>query len=255
MQMPVCKEGAAAIYCLRLSMTMPNVDKPKVLAFDTASRRGSIALLEGIELQAELKLNHLQNHSSNLIRSIDFLLEGLGWTLQNLDLVAVGTGPGSFTGIRIGIATGLGLAQALTVPFVGISGMEALASQTSVKDGCVGVLLNAQRSQVYYAEYKKRGGKVSAIRKPSLMLLSDLQNEIRDRRMYIIGETNLCAEKGSRISKSGWPRPIETNLYLSADIGRRSLCVKRRWKSGEYIQCEPLYIRPPDVLKKKNRAG
>ncbi len=236
-------------------MTMPVVDKPKILAFDTASGRGSVALLEGNELQAELKLNHLQNHSSNLIRSIDFLLEGLGWTLQNLDLVAVGTGPGSFTGIRIGIATGLGLAQALSVPFTGISGMEALAFQTVLEDGCVGVILNARRSQVYYAEYKKQGGKMSEIKKPSLLFLSDLQNEIRNRRIYIIGETNMCVGKGSRISKSGWPRAVETNLYLSADIGRRSLYVKRRWKSGDYIQCEPLYIRPPDAQKKKNRAG
>jgi tRNA threonylcarbamoyladenosine biosynthesis protein TsaB len=234
---------------------MPVVDKPKILAFDTASRRGSVALLEGTELQAELKLNHLQNHSSKLIRSIDFLLEGLGWTLQNLDLVAVGTGPGSFTGIRIGIATGLGLAQALSVPFAGISGMEALAFQTTLEDGCVGVLLNAQRSQVYYAEYKKHGGKMSEIKKPSLMFLSDLQNETRNRRIYLIGETDLCVEKGLKISKSGWPRAVETNLYLSVGIGRRSLYVKRRWKSGDYIQCEPLYIRPPDALKKKNRAG
>jgi len=96
---------------------MPVNDRPRILAFDTSSVRGSIALLEGTALRAELKLCRLQNHSTNLIRSIDFLLNGLGWTLEELDLVASGIGPGSFTGIRIGISTGLGIAQSLSIPF------------------------------------------------------------------------------------------------------------------------------------------
>lgn len=233
-------------------MTMPVADKPKVLAFDTSSGRGSVVLLDGIELHAELKLNHLGNHSTNLIRSIDFLLERLGWTLRDLNLVAVGTGPGSFTGIRIGIATGLGLAQALSIPFAGISGMEALAFQKTALEGCVGVLLNAQRSQVYYAEYRNHGGRMREIKKPSLMFLSDLKKVIGNRRIFLTGEP--CLFRGKN-SKTGWPRSVETDLFLAADIGRRALCVKRRWKSGDYVQCEPLYIRPPDALTKKRRAG
>ena len=234
---------------------MPVTNKPKILALDTSTKRGSVALLEGKELQAELKLNHQQNHSAKLIRSIDYLLEGLAWKLQDLDLVAVGTGPGSFTGIRIGIATGLGLAQTLSVPFAGISGMEALAHQASFLDGCVGVLLNAQRSQVYYAEYRNRCGRMRETRTPSLVFLSDLRRVIKNRHVYIIGETPLYFKKASGSSKAGWPRAIETDLFLAADIGRRAVSVKRRWKSGDYIQCEPLYIRPPDALNKKNRAG
>ena len=235
-------------------MTMPVAAKPKILAFDTSSKRGSVALLEGSELHAELKLNHLQNHSANLVRSIDFLLEGVGWTLKDLDLVAVGTGPGSFTGIRIGIATGLGLAQTLSIPFAGISGMEALAFQTTFLEGRVGVVLNAQRSQAYYAEYGIQSGKMREIKKPSLVFLSELKKEIRRRRIYVAGEFSLCIKRSSRVLKTGWPRPVETDLFLASGIGRRALSVKRRWKSGKYIQCEPLYIRPPDALTKKNRA-
>ena len=233
-------------------MTMPMADKLKILAFDTSSGRGSVALLDGIEVHAELKLNHFGNHSANLIRSIDFLLERLGWTLRDLALVAVGTGPGSFTGIRIGIATGLGLAQALSIPFAGISGMEALAYQKIALDGCVGVLMNAQRSQVYYAEYRNHDGRMREIKKPSLMFLSDLKKVIGNRRIFLAGEPRLY---GVTNSKTGWPRPVETNLFLAPGIGRRALCVKQRWKSGDYVQCEPLYIRPPDALTNKRRAG
>jgi len=233
---------------------MPFADKPKVLAFDTSSGRGSVALLQGSELQAELKLNHLQNHSANLLRSIDYLLEGLGWALGDLGLVAVGTGPGSFTGIRIGIATGLGLAQTLAIPFVGISGMEALACQVTFLEGNVGVLFNARRSQVYYAEYRNQRGKICEIQKPILVFLSDLRKEKKGRRLYLIGETSLYSGKISGTSKAAWPRCVETDLFLAAAVGCRAISVKRRWKSGNYIQCEPLYIRPPDALAKKKRA-
>ena len=228
-------------------MTMPVSNPPKILAFDTSSRRGSVALLEGTELHAELKLNHLQNHSANLIRSIDFLLKGLGWSLEDMNLVAVGIGPGSFTGIRIGIATGLGMAQSLSIPFAGISGLEALVHQTYFQDGCIGVLLNAHREQAYYAEYVRTGGKVRVAKKPALVVVSDLQRSLKNRHIYIVGDTELVVEQ----SRSGWPRAVETDLYLAVGIGRRAVSVKRRWRSGDFAQCDPLYIRPPDAIKKR----
>ncbi|MBN2241274.1 MAG: tRNA (adenosine(37)-N6)-threonylcarbamoyltransferase complex dimerization subunit type 1 TsaB [Acidobacteria bacterium] len=233
---------------------MPVAAKPKVLAFDTSDRRGSIALLEGPELNAELKLNRLENHSASLIRSIDFLMRCLGWTLKDLNLVAVGTGPGSFTGIRIGIATGLGLAQSLSVPFAGISGMEALAFQARFLEESVGVVLNARRSQVYYAEYGNREGRIRQIRKPVLLFLADLQGRLKNRRLTLVGEPQICGVKPGKDADNGWPRAAETDLYLAASIGRRALSAKRRWKSGNSIKCEPLYIRPPDAIAKKTRT-
>lgn len=238
-------------------MTMPVSNPIKILAFDTSSKQGSVALLEGSDLSAELKIHHLQNHSAHLIRSIDFLLECLGWTLKDINLVAAGIGPGSFTGIRIGIATGLGLAQSLHIPFVGISGLEALAFQVTYLEGSVGVLLNAHREQVYYTEYRNTGSRMCVVKKPKLQYLSELQREIKNRHMYLIGESDLIGESepcGSRISnnKNDWPRPVKTELFLAAGIGRRAVSVKRRWRSGDFIQCEPLYIRPPDAMKNRN---
>ena len=232
---------------------MPGSEPPKILAFDTSSNRGSVALLEGTELQAELKLHRLENHSANLVRSIDFLLSGLEWKLQDLDLVSVGIGPGSFTGIRIGIATGLGIAQSLSIQFVGISGLEALAYQARYLDGPIGVLLNAHRGQVYFAEYSGACGKIRVVNKPVLMYVTDLIRYLKSRRMFLIGDYELYSKQASVSSKKNWPRPVETDLYLAADIGRRAISVKRRWRSGDYIQCEPLYIRPPDALRKKGR--
>ncbi|MEJ2110466.1 MAG: tRNA (adenosine(37)-N6)-threonylcarbamoyltransferase complex dimerization subunit type 1 TsaB [Acidobacteriota bacterium] len=230
---------------------MPATRKPKILAFDTSTPRGSVALLEGTELQAELKLQRLQNHSANLLRSVDFLLDSLGWNLEDLDLVASGIGPGSFTGIRIGIATGLGIAQSLSLPFAGISGLEALGNQVLHLQGRVGVLLDAHRSQAYYAEYLISGRKMREGLQPTLVYLEDLPVLLKTTPLFLIGDTSLYPGELIQIPKSSWPRIIETDPYLSASIGRRALSVKRRWKSGTFLQCEPLYIRPPDAVKNK----
>lgn len=210
-------------------------------------------MLEGSQLQAELKLSRLQNHSANLLQSVDFLLRSLTWKLEDINLIASGIGPGSFTGIRIGIATGIGLAQFLSIPFAGVSGLEALAYQVVSLEGSVGVLLNARRGQVYYAEYRNAGGRMSAAKKPSLEFLSDLPQLFKNRRLYLIGDTELCQKDLVGGSTKDWPRIVETDPYLATGIGRRALSSRRRWRSGAFLQCEPLYVRPPDAIK--NRDG
>jgi hypothetical protein len=91
-------------------------------------------------------------------------------------------------------------------------------------------------------------------KKPALMFLSDLQARIKSRRLYLIGEPQLYGDETSESGNTGWPRTLETDLYLAASIGRRALSDKRRWKSGRYIRCEPLYIRPPDALENIRRT-
>lgn len=232
---------------------MPRTESRKILAFDTSSLHGSIALLTESEIQAELKLRRLQNHSSNLLRSIHFLLDSVNWELEDLDLIASGIGPGSFTGIRIGIATGMGMAQTLSLPFVGISGLEALGFQFASIDGSIVVLLNAHREQVYYAEYQTGKGRMKVLKKPSLVFISELPSLIEKRKVYLTGDTELYAVKKYKNKVNTWPRVLKTDPFLATAIGHRALFVKRRWKRGQFIQWEPLYIRPPDAVK--NRSG
>jgi tRNA threonylcarbamoyladenosine biosynthesis protein TsaB len=232
---------------------MPLKSAPKILAFDTSSPRSSIALLEGRDVAAELRLYAPHTHSTVLLSSIDFLLGRTGWTLRQLGLVAVGTGPGSFTGIRIGIATAMGIAQSLSIPLAGISRLDALAHQVPNLDGHLAVVLDARRSQAFYAEYAGRNGRVRAVRKPALVSLSDLEHSLADRQLYIIGDIRSCRLYTSKSRRSGWPRPLEADLFLAPCIGRLALSRKRIWRSGEYLTSEPLYIRPPDALRNRIR--
>jgi tRNA threonylcarbamoyladenosine biosynthesis protein TsaB len=234
-------------------MTMALNAASRILAFDTSASRGSVALLQGQEVLAELRLQSLQTHSTLLLSSIHFLLDRLGWTLGDLNLVAVGTGPGSFTGIRIGVATALGISQSMSIPYIGISGLDALANQVVSQCETIGVVLDAHRSQVYYAEYVSNGQKIRQSHPSMLMDISALEHHLVDRHLYMVGDLNVCHFKESRRSATRWPRTLSADLFLAASIGRLAFNKKKQWRSGAFIVSEPAYIRPPDALGNKNR--
>ncbi len=234
-------------------MMMPLGSISRILAFDTAGVCGSVALLEGKEVRGEIRLHSGQTHSKQLLHSISFLLGRLEWKLGDLNLVAVGSGPGSFTGIRIGVATALGIAHSLGIPFVEISGLAALANQAAHLDGRVGVAMDAHRSQAFYEEYAAKNGRIRSVQKPVLIDVSVLEHRLRDRHLYLVGDPGICAAAGSSITTSTWPRYISVDLFLAAEIGKLASVAGRKWQKGDAMAAEPIYIRPPDALKKKTR--
>jgi len=242
------------IQFLRLSTIMPLEPDLKILSLDTSSIRGSVALLAGWQVVADLRLLSTDTHSKRLIRCIHFLLHNLGWDLGELNLVAAGIGPGSFTGIRIGVATAIGIAQSLAIPFAGISCLDALAHEVPILDGDIAVLLDAQRSQAYYAEYTCRGGRIRTAQKAGLLHFSDLERRLADRHLYILGDVKRGQLGRFRSSATAWPRFVQADLFLAAGIGRLALSKRRIWRSGDYPLAEPLYIRPPDAVKGKSRT-
>ncbi len=225
----------------------------KVLAIDTSTTRGSCALLKGRELIAELRLLSLETHSARLLRSIEFLLAAAGWQLTDMGLVAAGIGPGSFTGIRIGVSTGLGLAQVLSLPFAAISGLDALAHRDGLPDGRLGIVMDARRSQIYYAEYLRVSRRVRRERGPFLCHPHDWRRQVNRRGLVVVGDAISRYRNELGGSETGWPRYIDTDLFLAGDIGKLALARRRYWRRGEFLQAEPLYIRPPDARRTRER--
>ena len=229
-------------------------DSLKILAFDTSSTRGSAALLEGNLLRAEFRSDSSATHSTLLLKSVDFLLECAGWKLQEIGLVASGIGPGSFTGIRIGVATGLGLAQSLNIPFAGVSGLDVLARRAAWDrnyDGRIGVMLDARRNQVYFAEYESHAGRIRQVRKPALIDIANLTDCLADVSMAAgdLGDDLLKALGRSRPDLK-W---IPVDLFLAEGVGRLALERRRTWRTGDFLMSEPMYIRPPDAVRNANR--
>ncbi len=126
----------------------------KILALDTATSSCSVAVTDDGSLCAELTLRKNQTHSKHLMEMIDSVLAIAGFGVGDLDGLAVTIGPGSFTGLRIGIGTIKGLAFAVDKPVVGISSLETLAWQCADRSNLICPLLDARKAEVYYATYR-----------------------------------------------------------------------------------------------------
>ena len=128
------------------------------LAIESSAIAASVALTRDGSLLAEVTVNRGNTHSETLLPLVESLLDRLGMTVDDVDLFAASVGPGSFTGVRIGVATLKGLAFGRGKPCVGVSTLEALAENLSiVRDGLICPVMNARRNQVYTALF--RGGK------------------------------------------------------------------------------------------------
>src|SRR5439155_18286502 len=130
----------------------------RVWAVDTSSERGSVCITEGGEVLGEVRLASSVQYSERLFRSIEFLLQHLPFGLSDIDLFVAARGPGSFTGLRVGLAAMEGFAAAHGKPGAGISTLEALAWKTGVRDAWVAPLIDARRGDIYGGLYRRLGG-------------------------------------------------------------------------------------------------
>jgi len=126
----------------------------KILAVDTATQSCSVAVTNDGTLCAELTTVRKQTHSKHLMELIHTVLGIAGFNAADLDGLAVTVGPGSFTGLRIGISTVKGFAHALNKPVVGVSSLEALARQCAATPNLICPLIDARKGEVYCATYR-----------------------------------------------------------------------------------------------------
>ena len=124
----------------------------KVLAFDTSSKALSLAILEDKQVLAETTINIKKNHSITLMPAIDFLMGSLDWTPKDLDRIVVAEGPGSYTGLRIAVATAKTLAHTLNIELIGMSSLLSLVPRQ--QEGLLVPLMDARRNNVYAGFYE-----------------------------------------------------------------------------------------------------
>jgi tRNA A37 threonylcarbamoyladenosine modification protein TsaB len=111
--------------------------------------------------------------------------------------------------------------------------------------------VDAQRSQVYFSEYISDHGRIRRVGKPRLAYPSDLRSYLRGSHTYIVGDGAVRYARELLTPGGSWPRPVQVDLYLAAALGRVALGRRRSWRSGEFLQSEPVYIRPPDALRRR----
>ena len=130
----------------------------RVLAVDTSSERGSVCVTESHEVLGEIRLASSVQYSERLFRSVEFLFQHLPFQLSDIDLFVAARGPGSFTGLRVGLAAMEGFVAAHGKRGAGVSTLEALAWKTGIRDVLVAPAIDARRGDIYSALYRRIGG-------------------------------------------------------------------------------------------------
>ena len=161
-----------------------------LLAFETSAKAASAALFEEGKLLGESYQNTGLTHSQTLMVMAEDLLKQCGKTPADVTHVAVAAGPGSFTGVRIGVAAAKGFAWGRQLPLCGVSTLEAMALTLGAWEGTVCPVMDARRSQVYNALFRAEGGTLTRLREDRAISLEELGRELREipGTIYLVGD-------------------------------------------------------------------
>ena len=201
----------------------------RVLAIDVSALAASAALTQDGKLLGEFFLNVGLTHSVTLLPMVTQLLRHAGVRADDVDLFAVTNGPGSFTGVRIGVATVKGLAMAADKPCVGISSLEAIAYNLPFCQGLVCCAMDARRDQVYTALFRSENGRMERLLPDSAMAVTALGERLKayDGPVTFLGDgAKLCFDKLSdaRLTPDNLRFPRASGAAQAAALGGYTPC-------------------------------
>jgi tRNA threonylcarbamoyladenosine biosynthesis protein TsaB len=226
---------------------------PLVLGIDTASGRASIALARGAAVLAEECLEERGAHARDLLPRLERLLRDRGLAAADLGGIGVSVGPGSFTGVRVGMATAKGLGYALDVPCAGLSTLEALAraAAAALGSGVLCAALDAGRGEVYGALFRIHPGAVERIGEDRSWRPSDLAARV-PAGGTLAGDG--AAAVAREATAGGRPLPVLDPAPLLAGAiavwAEGTLGAARGYRPGTL---RPNYVRPADAEAKRRR--
>ncbi|MCU0241579.1 MAG: tRNA (adenosine(37)-N6)-threonylcarbamoyltransferase complex dimerization subunit type 1 TsaB [Vicinamibacteria bacterium] len=217
----------------------------KILAIDTTTPRGSVALVADGALAGEIHLTTEIDHSSRVLPMVEFLLKHLRLSIAGVDALAVASGPGSFTGIRVGLSTVQGLALAGGQPCIGIATLDALGLVARGQADWSWSLVHAYRGEVYAALYDRAGRRQGAY---EALTLSELQTRSASLTgvIAIVGDA-VEAARDSITSALPQARCLATPTYLAGAIGRLATERLALAPGQAPADLRPLYIRRADI--------
>jgi tRNA threonylcarbamoyladenosine biosynthesis protein TsaB len=158
----------------------------KVLAIDTSNFVMGIALVEDEIVKGEIITNLKKNHSVRVMPAIQSLLAECEVAPKELDLIVVAKGPGSYTGVRIGVTIAKTLAWTLNIPIVGVSSLEVLAANAKYFDGLISPLFDARRGQIYTGLYKYRNEFLETVEKDQILLSKDWAHQLKEKNEKVL---------------------------------------------------------------------
>ena len=217
-----------------------------LLTFETSAKAASVALFEEQKLLGEIYQNTGLTHSQTLLVMAEDLLKQCGKTAADVTDVAVAAGPGSFTGVRIGVAAAKGFAWGKELPCWGTSTLESMALSLGVHQGYVCCAMDARRNQVYNALFYVNRGILERITPDRAIALTDLAKELEalDGPIYLVGDGAALTHKALGAQISGLILPPEHRVHQRAcGVGLAALQMMARGESSDANALSPNYLR------------
>ena len=228
---------------------------PTVLAVDTSGPVAGCAVLKDGRIAHVVAMNHGLTHSQTIMPAVDAALEGAGVRCGDVDVFAAVAGPGSFTGVRIGVCAVKGLAHAVGRPCVAVHALEALSMNFYGFDGLCCPILDARRGQVYCAAYDMKDGLPSEVVAPDALPLEAFIEKLgADRRLVFVGDG--VPAYGDKISKMLGSRALIAPENLR-DLRPDAACVLAAARQDEWMEARrltPVYLRAPQA-ERERKAG
>lgn len=225
-----------------------NHQKPLLLSLENSTMCGSVALVTGRQCLAEFSLQSRLTHSKRLLGAIDNIMTSceLGW--DDLDGIAVSLGPGSFTGLRICLATARGLAMAAALPLFGVASLDGLAAQLPYTEKLICALLDARKKEVYSAFYRNINGETQKISDYLAITPKKLIEQINEPVIMIGDGTELYADFFQ--DKIGDLALFAPSQLFSARAAAIGFLAVNKWKTNNFLDQTssiPIYVRPSDA--------
>lgn len=224
----------------------------KIFALESSAVSASVALTENEKLIAQSFQNCGLTHSRTLLPMAESLLQNCGVTLDHIDAIAVAHGPGSFTGVRIGVATVKGLALGTDKPCIGVSTLEAMAYGAHALSGRLCCVMDARAGQVYNALFAVENGQPKRLCEDRAVKLTDLAEEIGDTAYFLVGDgAELCyntlREKctGLRLA------PPELRYPTGYGVAAAALPLLQAGKTCSPQELDAFYLRRPQAERER----
>ena len=217
-----------------------------ILAFETSAKSCSAAIHDGKSLLAESYQNSGLTHSQTLMVMAEDLLKVCGKSAADVTPLAAAAGPGSFTGIRIGVSAAKGFAWGAEKPVYGVSTLESMALGLGVWSGYICCCMDARRNQVYNAIFLVENGELKRISEDRAIALSDLKNELAhlDGPIYLVGDGAALAHKTLSQDIPELILPPEHRQHQRASgVALAALAAMERGENADGAALQPNYLR------------
>jgi tRNA threonylcarbamoyladenosine biosynthesis protein TsaB len=227
----------------------------KILAFDGTAKAATVAVTDGERALGYYTIDNGLTQSELLLPMAENLLKSLNLSFSDVELYATSVGPGSFTGVRIGVSLVKGLAFGRDIPCVGVSTLEALAENMRGIKGIILPCMDARRNQVYSATFISDGEKLTRLTEDRAIALSDLAEELRQyegESIYVTGDGYSVAHRA--LSKAEIKLMNTPELLILQNAVSVARVAERMYENGEAVSdsaLSPVYLRMPQAERER----